>query len=124
MIRIVWAEVPVRNLDRAIQFYQAVFDARPAAAPQDGARRTTTLTPFGNADVAGFSLNRSRCFNPGNHGPLIYLDAGEDMTVYLRRIDQAGGYVITPKTALASDGGSYATFLDTEGNLLALYSYP
>lgn len=124
MIRIVWAEVPVRNLDRAIQFYQTVFDAQPAAAPHDGAQRTTTLTPFGNAGFPGFSLNRTKRFNPGDHGPLIYLDAGEDMTVYLRRIDQAGGHVITPKTPLNGDAGSYATFLDTEGNLLALYSYP
>ncbi|MFQ3568454.1 MAG: VOC family protein [Aggregatilineales bacterium] len=124
MIRIVWAEVPVRNLDRAVQFYQTVFDVRPAATPQDGARRTTTLTPFGNAGVPGFSLNRTKRFNPGDHRPLIYLDAGEDMTVYLRRIDQAGGHVIMPRTSLDGEAGSYATFLDTEGNLLALYAYP
>jgi predicted enzyme related to lactoylglutathione lyase len=118
----VWIEIPVRNIERAIQFYQAVFHLSPTEVMTEEVRRTATLintTPEGRA---GISLNQTKNFEPSDQGPLIYLDAGEDLTEHLNRVEPAGGKLIEPKTSMG-DAGNYATILDTEGNLLALYSY-
>ena len=54
--------------------------------------------------------------------PLIYLDTGQDLTAHLNRVEPAGGSVVEAKTSMG-EAGYYATFRDSEGNLLALYSY-
>src|SRR5690606_14346767 len=121
MIQAVWFEIPVMDLERAMKFYQAVFDLPPTEISTDDIRRTTTLFP-GNAEgAAGISLNQTQNFPPSDHGPLVYLDASPDLTPVLQRVEPAGGKVVEGKTSMGA-AGCYATFLDTEGNLLALYS--
>lgn len=118
----VWIEIPVKDLDRAMAFYQAVFQLQPTEIVTDGVRRTTTLVNTTEQGRAGISLNQTASFKPGDTGPLVYLDAGEDLTHHLQRVEPAGGKVIEDKTSMG-EAGNYATFLDTEGNCLALYSY-
>jgi len=118
----VWIEIPVKDMERAMQFYQAVFKLPPTEITTDATRRTTTLintSPEGNP---GISLNQTQNFAPSDKGPLVYLDAGEDLTQPLNRVEAAGGTIIEPKTAMG-DMGNYATIRDTEGNVFALYSY-
>lgn len=122
MIQTVWIEIPVKDLDRALKFYQAVFElGEPVSVTDDGVRRTVTLT---NADESGpgFSLNQTRNFEPGDKGPLVYLNTGSDSNAHLERVRAAGGTVVEGETSMGQ-AGYYATFKDTEGNLLALYSY-
>lgn len=117
-IQVVWVEVPVKDIDRAAQFYRAVFDISYEIV-DDGVRRTATLT---NADVgSGFSLNQTKDFEPSDKGPLAYLDAGDDLNAILPKVEPAGGKVIAPKTSMGA-AGNYALIQDTEGNVLALYS--
>ncbi len=118
----VWIEIPVHDIERALTFYQTVFNLQPTEIYTDEVRRITTLintTPEGRA---GISLNQTKNFEPGRHGPLVFLNVGEDLTDHLNRVEPAGGKIVEPKTSMG-DAGNYATFLDTEGNLLALYSY-
>lgn len=122
MIQTVWIEIPVKDLDRALKFYQVVFElGEPVSVTDDGVRRTATLT---NADESGpgFSLNQTRNFEPGDKGPLVYVNAGSDSNAHLERVRAAGGTVIEGETSMGA-AGYYATFKDTEGNLLSLYSY-
>lgn len=119
----VWIEFPVKDLDRAMAFYQTVFDLQPTEIVDDGVRRTTTLvsmTP--ESGSPGISLNQTVNFEPSNNGAYVYLDVGPDLTPNLARVVAAGGTVVAPKTSMGS-AGNYATVLDTEGNLLGLYSY-
>lgn len=118
----VWVEIPVKDLDRAMAFYQAVFQLAPTEILDDGVRRTTTLVNTTPEGRAGISLNQTADFEPGGKGPLVYLDAGEDLTPHLERVEPAGGTILDSKTSMGA-AGYYATFLDTEGNCLALYSY-
>lgn len=118
----VWIEIPVEDLERAVAFYQAVFKLQPTEVGDDGVRRTTTLVNTSPEGKPGISLNQTANFAPSNKGPLVYLDAGEDLSTHLERIAPAGGQVVEPKTSMG-EAGNYATFLDSEGNLLALYSY-
>lgn len=119
----VWIEIPVKDLDRAMAFYQRVFELQQTEVGADSVRRTTTLVNPTDGGSAGISLNQTANFEPSDHGPLVYLNVGEDLTPHLQRVEAAGGKVVEPKTSMGS-AGSYATFVDTEGNLLALYSYP
>lgn len=118
-MQVVWVEIPVQDLDRASKFYQTVFNLQPTEIGDDGVRRTTTLTGDGQP---GVSLNQTRNFEPSDKGTLVYLDTGEDLPGHLSRVESAGGKVVEPKTSMG-EAGNYATILDTEGNLLALYSY-
>lgn len=118
----VWIEIPVKELERAMAFYQAVFDLQPTEVGDDGVRRTTTLTNTTPEGRVGISLNQTANFEPSAHGPLVYLDTGADLTPHLARIEAAGGHVIEGKTSMG-EFGNYALFHDTEGNTLALYSY-
>lgn len=118
----VWVEIPVKELERALAFYQAVFQLEPTEVVDDGERRTATLINAGEHGRAGISLNQTAHFTPSDHGVFVYLDAGEDLTEHLARIEPAGGTVVAGKTSMG-EAGNYATFLDTEGNCMALYSY-
>lgn len=115
-IQPIWIEVPVKNIERAAQFYAALFKLSYQIT-DDGTRRTTTL----NGDGVGFSLNQTHNFEPSDKGPLVYLDAGDDLNDLLPHVQPAGGKIITPKTSMGAIG-NYALIQDTEGNILALYS--
>ena len=116
----VWIEIPVVDLERAMKFYQTLFKLEPTEISTEDVRRTTTLyyTPEGGP---GISLNQTNNFEPSDKGTLVYLDTGEDLTEHLGRVEPAGGAIVEQKTSMG-EAGYYATFRDTEGNLLALYS--
>lgn len=118
MVQSVWVEVPVKDIERALKFYQAVFELPTHEITDDGVRKTVTLS---GEYAVGFSLNQTKNFEPGNRGALVYLDTGKDLSVHLARVVPAGGKVIDPKTSMGS-AGWYASFEDTEGNLFAFYS--
>ena len=117
----VWIEIPVKDIERAMTFYQAVFNLQSTEVMTDDVRRTTTLVDTSTGGP-GISLNQTRDFEPSNKGVLVYIDAGEDLTQQLNRVESAGGKIVEPKTPMG-EAGNYATILDTEGNILALYSY-
>ncbi|HJZ47842.1 MAG TPA: VOC family protein [Roseiflexaceae bacterium] len=118
----VWIEIPVKDLDRALSFYQAVFKLEPTEMSADDVRRTTTLVSTTVEGAPGISLNQTKNFEPSDKGTLVYLDVGGDLSAHLDRVETAGGKIVEPKTSMG-DAGFYATFRDTEGNVLALYSY-
>jgi hypothetical protein len=61
---------------------------------------------------------------PNDTGILIYLNAGNDLDGVLGRVELAGGRVIMPKTLISESAGSFALFIDSEGNRLALHEGP
>lgn len=121
MIKAVWIEIPVKDLERAQAFYRAVFELEATSIDDDGERRTTTLTSSSDDGSPGISLNQTSNFEPSDKGVLVYLDAG-NINAMLPRVEPAGGKVTTPKTSMGQ-AGNYALILDTEGNTLALYDY-
>lgn len=122
MIQAVWIEIPVKDLERAMQFYQTLFELEATPILDEGVRRTTTLTNTTEGGGVGISLNQTANFEPSNKGPLVYLSTNEDIPGYLARVEAAGGKIVEGKTSMG-EAGHYATILDTEGNMLALYSF-
>ncbi len=114
-----WFEIPVKNLDRAINFYEKVFDVK--LSPEEMGGMKMALFPFTqDAPGAAGSLIKGESYEPSHAGTVVYFTV-EDIPETLRRINANGGKTLMPKTAIGQYG-FIAQYEDTEGNRLALHS--
>lgn len=116
-----WFEIPVTEMDRAIRFYEKVFDT------------TLSRQQFGDVLMAWFPWDESAKgaggslifsgdnYSPSHKGTLVYLSS-EDVAIELARVEHAGGIVLQPKTEISPDIGFMGLFEDSEGNRVALHS--
>lgn len=116
-----WFEIPVENMERAMAFYEAVFDCkldRHQMGPIDMAWFPWDESKQG----AGGSLVKAEgYYKPSAEGTKIYFSS-EDVSVELNKIEKAGGKIIQSKTEIAPNIGFMALFHDCEGNEIALHS--
>ncbi|WPR76286.1 VOC family protein [Algoriphagus sp. NG3] len=114
-VSVSWFEIPVTNMDRAIDFYQQVFDCK-----------------LQKIDLGDFQLSRfpgggslvyhKDFYQPSNSaGPLIYFSS-DDVSIELAKVEAAGGKVQIRKRMVSPEFGSMGVFLDSEGNRVALHS--
>ena len=115
-----WFEIPVYDIQRAARFYGTIYsmEMEVAANGEFAMAYFPTDKGIGGALIAG-----PGCL-PSDTGTLIYLNAGNDMDAILGRIDLAGGRVIMPKSLISESAGSFALFIDSEGNRVALHEKP
>jgi predicted enzyme related to lactoylglutathione lyase len=115
----VWFEIPAADFERAVSFYEKVFDKR------------LTRDKFGAGDMAIFphegeansgAIMKAEGYRPAGDGSVVYLSAGDDLAVALARATRAGGKVAIPKTQLPDGLGFFAQFIDSEGNRVGLHS--
>lgn len=120
-----WFEIPTNDIDRAQQFYEAIFQVQ--MIPMDNPAIKMRLFPIDNMmEGVGGSIVKTDGFHvpSATDGPLIYLDANPDVNIVLERVEAAGGKVLVTKTKISEEAGYMAMFLDTEGNRIALHSVP
>lgn len=121
-----WIEIPVSNMERAIQFYQTVFNIQLHRQQMGDLDMAWFPWIEGGAPGAGGALAYQKdMYQPSQQGTLAYLMSQEDnLNVELARIEAAGGKVLMPKTPIGDDAafGYMALFNDTEGNRVALHS--
>lgn len=115
---VVWFEIPVSNLDRAMKFYSKVMSVELQSMGM-GTNKQATF-PF-VPGVASGSLKENKESEPSAAGTMIYLNGGEDLSAPLARVEAAGGKIIKKKTSIG-EHGFMAIFKDTEGNHIALHS--
>lgn len=114
---ITWFEIPVQDIERALRFYTTVLGIQLEL--MEGAEGKNAFFPYHNG--VGGSLTQAEGYVPSAHGPVIYLNAGEDLAPALARVEAAGGQVAMPKTSIG-ENGFIAYMLDTEGNRIGLHS--
>jgi len=116
-----WFEIPVSNMDRAIKFYNEVFQIE--INKQDFGSTEMGWFPFdGNAKGAPGTLIKSEGhYKPSTDGVLVYFSC-EDVNNELANIEKAGGTILQTKTQISEEHGYMVVFLDTEGNRVALHS--
>jgi predicted enzyme related to lactoylglutathione lyase len=118
-----WFEIPVLDMERAIVFYQTVFDLeldRNQMGPLDMAWFPWEDTAPGSP---GSLVYHKEYYKPSIDGVLIYFTSQTgDLANELNHVEGAGGKVLQPKTLISEDIGYMAIFLDTEGNRIALHS--
>jgi predicted enzyme related to lactoylglutathione lyase len=116
-----WFEIPVDDFDRAKMFYGRLYDYEMQEMQMGPSRMGMLPFEVGKGHVGG-AIVKVADFLPARQGSLVYLNGGDDLSTILARVEEAGGRVIDEKTLINDDIGYYATFLDTEGNKVALHS--
>ena len=123
---IVWADIPVIDLDRASKFYTHVLGmpvtpmpgmegvALPGtgAPPEPGA-------PMPEGPIVAFDLF-SGDRKPSMDGATVYLNSGGDIDGMIARVREAGGEILQEKRFMGPMIGYTAFFKDTEGNRIGI----
>ena len=117
---VAWFDIPATDFERARAFYSAIFDFEMPSVPmgeiQMGIFLHDQMKGIGGAIVTGSGRT------PSKDGSVVYLYAGDDLSVVLERVPSAGGQTLLPKTEIAPGMGYFGLFLDTEGNQVGLHS--
>ncbi len=115
-----WFEIPALDYDRAKTFYTTILGLEITDMPMpDGKYGFFPHNKDGYGSGGGIMQHES--MKPTTDGPNLYLDAGEDLSIALAKVEPAGGKIIQPKMAIG-ENGFMALFIDTEGNKIALHS--
>ena len=115
-----WFEIPVANMDRAVSFYEAVFNIDIKV--QDFGGILMGWFPFSEGkEGATGSLIKQESYIPSQEGTLVYF-MSDDLKIELDRVEAAGGKIYQNKTEISPEHGYMGVFIDTEGNRVALHS--
>ena len=115
---LVWVDIPVLDLDRAIGFYSAILAA--PVTKQEHPGRIIGLLPGSGDEVTG-CLHVSNHERPSVDGPLIYLGCQGRLDAAIAKVVPGGGKVLMDKHEIAPYGFR-AVVVDSEGNRIALHS--
>ncbi len=115
-----WFEIPVYDIHRATAFYNAIYNMEMEVAYNGDFAMAYFPAEHG---IGGALVQGPGCM-PNDTGTLIYLNASFDMDNILARIDLSGGRVIMSRTLISDAAGSFALFIDSEGNRMALHEGP
>lgn len=118
---IVWADIPVVDLERARKFYAHVLGNEIQMMP--GSDQVALLMPLGTGspdDVSGDLVQDSDTPSK-THGATVYLNANGDINGMLARVVEAGGSVLSEPVNMGEMIGWIAFFEDSEGNRLGLH---
>lgn len=117
-----WFEIPVTDMQRAKEFYEAAFDIK-IEVHQMGELEMGWFPFVSEGSGAGGSLVRHEEFyHPSpTHGTLVYISC-PDVKDSLELIVKAGGKVVQEKKLIAEGYGYMGLFIDSEGNRVALHS--
>ncbi|MBL8160472.1 MAG: VOC family protein [Anaerolineae bacterium] len=115
-----WVEIPVLDIERAARFYGQLLE-RELIITDMPPRRMATI--YFEPNEVGGSLLQSPDAKPGNQGAHVYLNAGRgsDLETMIERVRSLGAEIVIPATPMGSDG-RFASFKDTEGNILSLFA--
>ncbi|WP_074408854.1 MULTISPECIES: VOC family protein [Aquimarina] len=115
---VVYFEIPVTDIDRAISFYKSVFNFTFEKEIID--KNEMALFPFveENIGISG-ALAKGEIYKPTHNGVVIYFNT-ENIDKTLKIAIESGGQMLYPKTS-NGDLGFVAEFEDSEGNRIALH---
>jgi uncharacterized protein len=116
--QVVWVDIPVVDLDRAVRFYSAVLGSEVKKQEYPG--MTIGLLPGAEKEVSGCLFTKDD-EKPSATGLLIYLNAQGRLDQAVAAVEANGGKVILPKQPIGPHGFR-AVVLDSEGNRIALHS--
>jgi predicted enzyme related to lactoylglutathione lyase len=123
MHHVSWFEIPTVDIDRAQQFYEAIFATKLIIMDNPGIKMRMFPVADMKNDTTGALVYHPDFYQPAlTAGCLIYLNANPDLQMVLDRISANGGEILVPKTQISAEYGFMAVFSDTEGNRVALHS--
>ena len=117
--QVVWFDIPVRDIDRAVRFYSAVLGAL-LKKEQAGPGAAIAALPHPEGSIGG-SLVQNMDAKPSDSGPLLYLNTNGRLDEALMAVEKLGGKILAEKHSIAPFGFR-AVVIDSEGNRIALHS--
>ena len=118
--RVVWVDIPVRDLDRACRFYEGVLAIACHRESFNGLDFAVLDHKEGNG---GCLVPASDSFGEPTHtaGPLVYFNVAGRIRDAVAKARGLGGTVTQDVHAIGPHG-CRALLIDSEGNRLALHS--
>jgi predicted enzyme related to lactoylglutathione lyase len=110
-------EIPVVDIDRAIDFYSFVFECEFIKDIIHDCEMA--FFPFTEGAGITGALAKGKIYKPSIEGSLIYLST-DDIDSVMKKVFEKGGSELFPKTEVPELGYS-AEFKDCEGNRIALF---
>ena len=114
--RVVWFDLPVADLARAVTFYRKVLNI------------DVTVEAFGDIKFAVLAHEEGNggCLvvqpeNVGQQGPMMYMNTHGRIQDAQKQVELNGGKVLEPSHPIGPHGYR-ALVLDSEGNRIALHS--
>ncbi len=114
---VVWCDIPVLNLERAITFYSRVLKVK---IEQPMPEMKLGVFAHSENDVSGCLFEKPGEV-PAEHGPVIYLNVQGRLDDAIAQVEPNGGAILQPKHAIGPYGQK-AVIRDSEGNRVALHS--
>jgi predicted enzyme related to lactoylglutathione lyase len=111
-IRIVWVDIPVVDLDRAILGGEVTR--------QEFQGLSIAILPHQDGEMGG-CLFKQDGERPSDHGPLLYLNADGRIDQAIAAVEPNGGKIIQPRHPIGPYGFR-AVVLDSEGNRTGRHS--
>ena len=116
-----WFEIPVKNMERAMAFYEAVFDCKLERHQMGPIDMAWFPWDHEKGGAGGSLVKNGEFYTPSENGVQVYFSS-EDVKIELARIKKAGGEILQSKTLISPEIGYMALFIDSEGNRIALHS--
>lgn len=113
---LIWADVPVLDMDRARRFYGTLLGVEMMQFPGES---SVAIPPRESGPIA-FDLAKTDTMKPCADGVCIYFDAAGDIEGMVGRVAEAGGQVLQGPTDMGQMVGTVAFVLDTEGNRIGI----
>jgi uncharacterized protein len=116
-----WFEIYVQDIERARNFYEAVFQVKlqQLESPLPDIEMWCFPMDMSKTGASGALVKMEGCHSGGN-STLIYFSC-DDCAVEATRVTQAGGSIQSEKFAIG-EYGFIALVIDTEGNMIGLHS--
>ncbi|MFD2600060.1 VOC family protein [Sphingobacterium corticis] len=115
---VIYFEIPVLDMDRAIHFYGSVFDFTLEREILDGYEMAFIYFDSDLEGIAG-SLVKGDIYQPTKNGAILYFHTN-NINETIERAMQFDIEILYPKTINKQLGYAIAEIGDTEGNRIAL----
>ena len=117
---VVWVDIPVKNVDRAMRFYASVLDLE--LKKEEFPTLSVGLVPHEDGEVGvclfPFPAEDNQ---PSAQGALVYFNCDGRLAEALEEVERRGGMIVKGRHSIGGFGWR-AIVLDPEGNRIALHS--
>ncbi|HEX9094169.1 MAG TPA: VOC family protein [Coriobacteriia bacterium] len=116
---IIWADIPVTDMRRAMEFYAHVTGEQVVRFP--GMDDVAVIrVPAEGEGPNMYSADLYLGGTPSRDGVTVYLNPRGDIDGMLARVVEAGGEIVREKAFMGPGVGWIAAFIDSEGNRIGL----
>lgn len=120
---LVWGEIAVADMERAIGFYQQHFGVSFKREVVADIEMEMAIIETIDKQAASIALVKCRMMKPSMDGSVVYLHFTEKLSELVAKLAQAGVTILFEPIAIHDGEFGYCSlFVDSEGNKVGLWS--